>query len=640
METNENFDHSMIYGMKMKNNKILMESIAKNENHIHRLNILHYEMHDANIYSKLTKNQNTDLLMLKHAIEFYIIKKNIQIESIQTFVFFLVYYVKLINITLEWNLLSNSSEKYSTTVVEEYLLLLLDNDYYIKRETFDMDFLHDLSNIAINISLFDEFQNRYTEIEKYERLSAILYLRILSLERCDILYNQGIIKENDSLYQIILKKTHLLYEGIVLLPVHTLDQNIIQKNNSFYQIILKTANSLYERIVSSPAHTLESDQAKLIKMNYEINKHGEYINNIYHMESAIELKKELHGINDIMRKAVKIDESEKTIEIKIIRELFIELAHKFSTNNKKIQLLIKNTEEYKNYHKLSKELSSLEFELSVRIKTINQLIPTGAKSAQIINYDFNENNNYIKIVRFKINKLQDGILEFALSYENNPVIMKMRAENFLHPSSDISMGGFSFENSDTYVHKILENTDKSWTLSDSNKRIIYRLITEMKLDIDAYKDMYTNEKFIWRKNKILSIINQKFDKFLTNINTEVKPTDSLLNATIATIISAMKSRSHLSNAMIAAPVGAYVGKKIYDKITSLATVNTTNNTSITINKICEILLLLSKNKTYYDMLPTMLSKYDSKILSKYYVNNNEDILIKNGLMCDVYGLAS
>ena len=92
METNENFDHSMIYGMKMKNNKILMESIAKNENHIHRLNILHYEMHDANIYSKLTKNQNTDLLMLKHAIEFYIIKKNIQIESIQTFVFFLVYY--------------------------------------------------------------------------------------------------------------------------------------------------------------------------------------------------------------------------------------------------------------------------------------------------------------------------------------------------------------------------------------------------------------------------------------------------------------------------------------------------------------------------------------------------------------------
>ena len=82
---------------------------------------------------------------------------------------------------------------------------------------------------------------------------------------------------------------------------------------------------------------------------------------------------------------------------------------------------------------------------------------------------------------------------------------------------------------------------------------------------------------------------------MTNINTEVKPTDSLnLNATIATIISAMKSRSHLSNAMIAAPVGAYVGKKIYDKITSLATVNTTNNTSITINKICEILLLLSK----------------------------------------------
>ena len=70
-------------------------------------------------------------------------------------------------------------------------------------------FLHDLSNIAINISLFDEFQNRYTEIEKYERLSAILYLNSL-LERCDILYNQGIIKENDSLYHIILKKTSLI----------------------------------------------------------------------------------------------------------------------------------------------------------------------------------------------------------------------------------------------------------------------------------------------------------------------------------------------------------------------------------------------------------------------------------------------
>ena len=87
-----------------------------------------------------------------------------------------------------------------------------------------------------------------------------------------------------------------------------------------------------------------------------------------------------------MRKAVKIDESEKTIEIKIIRELFIELAHKFSTNNnKKIQLLIsKNTEEYKNYHKLSKELGSLEFELSVTYKNYNSnLFPLGLSQLKL-----------------------------------------------------------------------------------------------------------------------------------------------------------------------------------------------------------------------------------------------------------------
>ena len=110
-----------------------------------------------------------------------------------------------------------------------------------------------------------------------------------------------------------------------------------------------------------------------------------------------------------------------------------------------------------------------------------------------------KNNNYIKIVRFKINKLQDGILEFALSYENNPAVMKMRAEKVYIHLLIFSMGGFSFENSDTYVHKILENTDKSWmNLSDSNKRIIYRLITEMKLDIDGIQRyVYTNGKILF-----------------------------------------------------------------------------------------------------------------------------------------------
>ena len=620
VETSKN--SNLVDEMKIKNNEILKDSTAKNSKHLDILKTLYRQMRGAYESSRMDiKKRNTKLVMMKYAIELYIIRKDIRVESIQTFNFFSICYIKLLNMISKWNLIFNSGEKSSVAVTEEYLLSLLDNDHsrhrtkcstlrgerrskpkvsrgfadeglipresparYVERGSFDTDFYNSLNRLDASIRTFKIFQREYTNLEQYEHLNGILHVKSL-LEKCDILYNQNIIKESDSLYQIILKKIRLLYKKIILSPEHVLNTD---------------------------------DETNLIKMNNEIKEREKHIDDIYHMELTIELKKELDNVDAIIGKSDKIGGNEKMTKIEIIHDLFNELS-KVNINP---QFFIKNMGEYKNYQNMLKELSFLENELSDRTETINNLVTSISKSTQNIKYDYNENNNYIKTTQFKINKLQDDILEFVLSYDNNPVITNMRIDNSLHPPPATLLEETSFEYMDMAVHKILENVDKL-SGSGSDKRI-YRLITKIKLDISAYQKIWADTENPFSKDKISNIIIDKFNEFVDNINNIDK-----LSPNVST---ESNSSNYLLNGIIVAPIGAYIGKKLYDKIASPTIINMSG-------KIGEILSLLSNNKTYYNMLPTMALKYNSNILSKYYVDNNNDILVKNKLICDTYGLA-
>ena len=98
----------------------------------------------------------------------------------------------------------------------------------------------------------------------------------------------------------------------------------------------------------------------------------------------------------------------------------------------------------------------------------------------------------------------------------------------------------------------------------------------------------------------------------------------------------------------------YGGKKIYDYFTSdndqvnpqnSFDITKVNNMNIINQGIRNILTELSNNNQYYNMLPTISSKYDpSNVITMEYINNNNDIiniydaLMKENTSFDIYGL--
>ena len=109
--------------------------------------------------------------------------------------------------------------------------------------------------------------------------------------------------------------------------------------------------------------------------------------------------------------------------------------------------------------------------------------------------------------------------------------------------------------------------------------------------------------------------------------------------------------------IIIGSVSIYAGKKLYDYSTSSKIPKTFESPNVELNitgtvdmnamnaKICNILTELRKNMEYYNMLPTISSKYDpANIITMEYIHNNNeindihDIFVENNTSFDTYGL--